>query len=216
MSIAELRHIVELSALDELASIFCPPHAHLYRLSVDQYDRMARQGILTKYDRIELIEGLLVKKVARNERHIATTWLIEEALQRHLPSGFFLGKEDPISLQRSQPEPDISILRGYRRDYLKRKPRASDALLVIEVSISTYTDDRLKTVLYAEASIPFAWVVNLRECRVEVYSDPNPGDGPPGYRHRVDYGAGDEVPLTIDGREIARIPVCELLPEVAE
>ena len=38
---------------------------------------MARLGILNGEDRVELIEGLLIKKMTRNERHIETTWAVQ-------------------------------------------------------------------------------------------------------------------------------------------
>ena len=52
-----------------------------------------------------------------------------------------------------------------------------DVLLVIEVSETTLEYDRkVKVPLYAGAGIPEAWVVNLPEERIEVYSDPAGGD----------------------------------------
>jgi hypothetical protein len=44
--------------------------------------------------------------------------------------------------------------------------------------------------------------------KVEVYSDP----ASDGYRSRSDYAAGDNVPVVIDGVEIAKIAVDYLMP----
>jgi Uma2 family endonuclease len=50
-------------------------------------------------------------------------------------------------------------------------------LVVIEVSDSTLELDRIvKMPLYAGAGIPEAWLVNLPEERIEVYSDPTGGE----------------------------------------
>ncbi len=191
------------------------PPDRLYRLSVEQYQRMAREGILTKNDRIELIEGLLVKKMTRNERHLSTTWLIQKTLEQTTPEGYFIGKEDPVLLARSEPEPDVMVLRGVLSDYFQRKPRAADAVLVVEVADSSYAEDCDKISLYAEANIPYYWIANIPAHRIEAYSDPTGPDPNPSYRRRDDYGYDDEIPLVIDGREILRIPVRDLLPPEA-
>jgi hypothetical protein len=49
----------------------------------------------------------------------------------------------------------------------------------------------------------------LVDDQIEVYTDPDPAVG---YRSRVDYRPGDEVPVVIDGQEIGRIAAAELLP----
>ena len=85
----------------------------LYRLSVEQYHRMAEAGILTRDDKVELIEGLLVRKMTIHDRHIWTLFFLDEAFRRVLPGGWFLYKENPIALERSEPEPDVAILRAH-------------------------------------------------------------------------------------------------------
>ena len=47
--------------------------------------------------------------------------------------------------------------------------------------------------------------------QVEVYTDPRAGKSP-AYRQRRDYGLDESVPLILEGREIAQIPVREMLP----
>ena len=80
------------------------------------------------------------------------------------------------------------------------------------------TDDRTLAVTYGAAGIPVYWIVNLRDNQVEVYTDPDPGphvSGVGGYRSRVPARRdqlGDEVSLVIDGREVGRISVADLLP----
>jgi Uma2 family endonuclease len=61
---------------------------------------------------------------------------------------------------------------------------------------------------YSREGIPAYWIVNLVDWRIETYSDP----GPTGYRQRRDYAVGESVPLTLDGREVALIPLEDLLP----
>lgn len=187
------------------------PDDRLYRLSVEQYQQMARAGILTENDRIELIEGLLVWKMTKYERYIATTRLIVRACERILPDGWLVAKEDPIVTARSEPEPDVAILRGTIEDYFHRKPGGGDIALIVEVAESSYADDRRKRAIYAEAGIPHYWIANLNADRIEAYSDPTGPDPSPDYRSRHDYGPGESIPLVIEGREVARLAVNDLL-----
>jgi hypothetical protein len=48
--------------------------------------------------------------------------------------------------------------------------------------------------------------------RIEVYTDPSGPAEEPHYRDRRDYGPNDAVPLVLDGKELDRIPVRDLLP----
>ncbi|MFO7907182.1 MAG: hypothetical protein R6U98_31300, partial [Pirellulaceae bacterium] len=72
--------------------------------------------------------------------------------------------------------------------------------------------DRYKCRLYGNAEIPSYWVVNLMDRRIEMYTDPTGPDPNPGYRRRQDHDPSAAVPFVIDGREIARINVSDLLP----
>src|SRR5262245_51589015 len=49
------------------------------------------------------------------------------------------------------------------------------------------------------------WIVNLPESKIEVYSDPSPT----GYRQRHDYSADEAVPLVLEDRDVAKIPVAD-------
>jgi Uma2 family endonuclease len=96
---------------------------------------------------------------------------------------------------------------------MTRHPAPQDTGLVVEVSDSTLQDDRtLKARLYARSAIPVYWIINLIAGQVEVYTDPTGPDPSPAYRQRQDYSAADAVPLVLDGVEVARIPVRDLLP----
>jgi Uma2 family endonuclease len=75
--------------------------------------------------------------------------------------------------QWSVPEPDITVVSGAPRDYLKQHPSA--AHLVVEVAASSLAQDRLtKAPIYAAAGIPEYWIVNLRREQLEVYRSPDP------------------------------------------
>ena len=102
----------------------------------------------------------------------------------------------------------MAIVRGSERGYFARHPGPADMPLVIEVSDSSLASDRaVKGRIYASASIPAYWVVNLVDHRVEVYSDPGGGI----YGTRRDFSAVDAVPLVIDGADLGPIAARDLL-----
>lgn len=189
------------------------PEDRTYRLSVDQYSKMARMGILTEQDRVELLEGVLASKMTKNPPHILAARKTLRALLGVLPPGWFVAKDDPIETLTSVPEPDFTVVRGTPEDYASRVTSPRDLALVIEVSDSgLHVDQTLMKVLYAAAAIPIYWIVNIPDGRLEVYSDPTGPSERPDFHARRDYGPDDEVPLVIDGQEIARIVVRSLLP----
>jgi hypothetical protein len=74
------------------------PHlaARLSRITVDQYDRMVESGTLGGAEEVELIEGLLVVKMGRDRPHVQAGKLGLAALQRIVPPGWHVAKEDPF------------------------------------------------------------------------------------------------------------------------
>ena len=189
------------------------PAETIWRLSVEQYHQMIRTGILTEDDPVELLEGWLVAKMPRNPPHRLATQLARVALEGLLSSSWFVDAQEPITTRDSEPEPDVVVVRGNRRDYARRHPGPEDIGMVVEVAESSLPRDRgIKMRLYASAGIPVYWILNLAESRLEVYSDPTGPVEVPGFRVHTDYSVTDEVPVVVDGNEIGRISVRELLP----
>lgn len=189
------------------------PHDFFMRLSVEQYHQMIEAGILTADDKVELLEGWLVSKMAKKPPHSAATTLTRDALIALLPAGWYVPSQEPVTFADSEPEPDLMIVRGAARDYLDRHPSPQDVVLVIEVADTTLARDRkLKKRIYARAGIPIYWIVNLRARRVEVYSAPTADEVSASYQNQHYYGVADELPVLIEGCEIGRIKAGDLLP----
>jgi Uma2 family endonuclease len=131
------------------------------------------------------------------------------------PPGWQVRSQEPITLGDSEPEPDLAVVRGDLGEYEHSHPSPRDVALVVEVAdVSIDRDRSIKQRAYARAGIPVYWIVNLQERQVEVYTDPGgPGEAPD-YRRHENY-AGSEVLLTIEGRDIGRIPMGALLPATA-
>ena len=179
----------------------------LYRLSVAQYEKMIGHGVLTKYDKIELIEGLLVERLPQTQIQHMTRTLIHRELAPFVRDGWLSGQKWPVLLARSEPEPDMIVVRGSISDYHRRKPNPADVALVVEVSDRLYEQYLARLPMFAEAAVPVCWIVNIPDGRIEVYADPAGSE----YRSRSDYGLDAEVPLVPDGRVITSLPVRSLL-----
>jgi Uma2 family endonuclease len=185
----------------------------IYRLTVAQYHAMAKAGILGEDEPVELLEGWLVRKMTKYPPHSVATTLTRQALERRLPPGWYVPSQEPITTPDSEPEPDLMVVRGNPRDYLERHPGPEAAALVIEVAESSLSQDRgTKKRLYARARVQVYWIVNLIERQVEVYTEPSGPRKRPDFRRRRNYAEVEEVPVLLDGVEVGRIPVRELLP----
>jgi Uma2 family endonuclease len=179
---------------------------------VAQYHQMIRSGVLTEDDPVELLEGWIVPKMPRNTPRDVCIDKSQDVLRACLPPGWRLRVQSAITTPDSEPEPDFAIVPGPAERYLPHHPLPADIATLIEVADSSLARDREKKRIYGSAGIPIYWIINLSEAQAEVYSDPTGIDPSPGYRQRQDYKANDAVPLVIQGQEVGRIAVRDLLP----
>lgn len=150
------------------------------RLTSDEFDQMAKAGILHEDDHIELLNGELFQIAAMNEPHISCIMRLTRWFVRSVDDRALVAVQCAIRLSEfSEPEPDI-VLARFREDfYLSGRPRPEDILLIIEVADTSLLHDRdVKLPLYAAAGIPETWIADLRARRVTSYRDPSPD----GYR----------------------------------
>ncbi len=183
------------------------PSPDLHRFTVDEYERMAH---LLDDARVELIDGYVVNKMSQKPPHFWTVDVTEEALRASLPQGWSLRREGPARIPDfDEPEPDLAVVRGSRKNYRLRHPEPPDIALLIKVADASLDRDRgPKLSAYAQGRIPVYWIINLVNRQVEVYTDPGKGT----YDRRVDFKPGQDVPVVIDGAEAGRIAVANILP----
>ncbi|MBP88769.1 MAG: hypothetical protein CMJ64_18995 [Planctomycetaceae bacterium] len=184
----------------------------LHRFTVDEYRRLGEVGVLTPEDRVELLEGVVIEKMNHNPSHSGTVSVIEGFLNPLLPDGWFIRVQDSVTTEDSEPEPDLAIVRGHRRDYLQRHPGPADTALLIEVADSSLERDRYKCQIYARAGFPAYWIVNLVDRKIEVYTDPTGPSANRVYGRHEDCVETASVPVLIEQQEIAQLKVLELLP----
>lgn len=75
---------------------------------------------------------------------------------------------------RSEPEPDIALVRIEPRNYIERHPIPSEIFLIIEVADTTLNFDRkVKAAIYARSGIADYWIVDINGERVFVFRRPD-------------------------------------------
>ena len=100
------------------------------------------------------------------------------------------------------------MVRGDWRDYVTHYPDAAAVALIAEVSVSSLDKDRALADIYGKAGIPVYWIVDVDDGQVEVYSNP----GPNGYQSHEILAPGHVLSVVIDGVEVGKIAVADILP----
>ena len=144
----------------------------LYRWTRDEYERLIDHGFLDEDDPVELLDGLLLVKEPQHSLHRTAVILVVTALERVFSDGWFIQTHSPLALgPRSEPEPDVAVIRGAARDHADAHP--TTAALLVEVAKSGLRAARgRKATAYARAHIADYWIVNLVDGVLEVHREP--------------------------------------------
>lgn len=172
--------------------------------TVEEYHEMARAGILSEDDRVELLEGEIIEMAPIGPRHTACVKRLNRLLSRKVNDRALVSVQDPIHLSDcSELEPDLALLHPRPDFYIHAHPEPEDVLLVVEVAETSAEYDRERKIpAYGRAGIAEAWLVDLADEIIEVYSAPSPH----GYREIRRLWRGDslapralpDVELTVD------------------
>jgi len=125
-------------------------------------------------DRTELLGGVIYEVSPRNEPHRHAVRRLTRALARGLDPRYIAQIQDAVAVPgwagKDAPEVDVAIIEDRFYDPC---PTACDAIAFVEVSDTTYADDRnMKIPLYVSASVA-AWIVNIPLRQVEFYGSAN-------------------------------------------
>jgi Uma2 family endonuclease len=160
-----------------------------------EYLRMSDLGILSPDERVELVEGVIVKMAAHGNRHSMAIIRANEALVLALHDTHGVACQVTLIVsERSCFEPDFNMV---RKSTLNPNRRLHDGDLVVEVSYTSLNfDRRQKASLYARKGLEDYWVSNLKNETVEVYRDPQADPAAPfGFRYtsKTVYQRGEVV-----------------------
>jgi Uma2 family endonuclease len=157
----------------------------VWPLSVQAYRALGEMGLIP--EKTELLYGQVFQKMSKSPIHRLLCMRLLEQLRRVLPSGLHVQQEQPITCNDSEPEPDLSIIRGSIEDYRAAHP--STAELVVEVCVTSHEYDRSKLRAYASAAVKEVWLVLAPEKQIEVHRLP----GEAQFRERTVHGPGGQL-----------------------
>ncbi len=178
------------------------------RYSLDEYHALIESGELDETPRIELLEGRCTSRPSSSPAHSVATSLVSRFLEHAKLSGAFVRLHAPITLPTSEPEPDLSLIRGSIRDYSSHHPYPTDVVLVVEIAdTSLGRDSTWKQRVYASAGIEQYWILNLKSRQLEVYTEPQLEE----YSIQRVYGELDTAKVTLEG-QVFTVAVRDLLP----
>lgn len=178
--------------------------------TASEYQRLADIGVLGEDERLELIEGRIVRMAPKNVSHASATKRANRCFARLLGDRVIIGVQDPILLNDySEPEPDIVLVAPPDERYLAHHPKPKDIFLVLEIAESSLAYDRdEKGPLFARNGIIQFCLLNLNDRELEDYRHP----GRDGYRSKQTYSERQSFSL-VAFPEVS-IRVSDLLPPV--
>ena len=158
----------------------------LRKWTVKEYHKLGEIGIFNPEERVELIEGNIIKISAKGTVHASATRRTASLLHNLLGNQAAVYNKSPIALDdNSEPEPDIAVVSIDPFDYATHHPTPSEVYLIIEVADSSLTFDReIKAKAYARSGIANYWVLNVGDRQLHVFREPTEN----GYQSEVILG----------------------------
>ncbi len=178
------------------------------RFTVEEYHRMGETGILPRDERVELLWGVVYRMSPKNRAHVLAANRTFDVFRLRLEGRARVYKEDPLRADTldSEPEPDVMVcanpdLNAFGTERMR-------PLLVIEVAESSLARDlKVKSSIYAAASVPEYWVVNLVAHALEVFRNPEEG------RYRDHFSLPANAQVSPEAWPDLKLDVSSMLPE---
>ncbi len=186
-----------------------PPH----RMTIERYEKLAQSGVYGDKEPVFLWRGRLVEKMTKGRKHSRAGTKLHQRLIGLVPVGWYVEHEQPIEIaDDGMPEPDLAVIRGSIDDDRDRAASSKKVALIVEIADSSLAVDSSGVLeAYAREAIPIYWIVNIPKGWIEVHTEPTgPGDRP-SYRERRLYLKDEELPVVVDGHDLGRILVREIL-----
>jgi Uma2 family endonuclease len=134
-----------------------------YRFTVKGYHRMTEADVFKPDDRVELVDGEVVKMSRIGTRHSACVSRLSHLILPWIGRGAVVRIQLPIQIgDFSEPQPDVALVRWRDDFYADHHPMPPDIHLVVEVADTSLRHDLLrKAPLYIAGGVPEVWVVDL-------------------------------------------------------
>lgn len=170
-----------------------------YKWSVAEYHSLIESGLLAGKS-VELLNGEIIKMSPEGEQHSYTNDDVAELLREKLQGLAKIRESHPITLDNSEPEPDIAVVRLPKTIYTQHHPYPEDIYWLVEVSQQTLRKDlTAKSATYARNGIPEYWVIDLVNKKLIIHTAPQNNQ----YSQVKEYQTGTISPLAFPKIKIA-------------
>lgn len=143
----------------------------LYKWSVAEYHQLIETGLLEGKS-VELLEGAIVQMSPEGIPHSYTNHTVVKYLRKLLAGLAEVREAHPITLDNSEPEPDIAVVRIPDTIYAQHHPYPQDIHWLIEISNLTLDKDlNKKSIIYARNGILEYWVIDLSHQKLWVFTN---------------------------------------------
>ncbi|NJK55357.1 MAG: Uma2 family endonuclease [Pleurocapsa sp. SU_5_0] len=142
----------------------------IYKWSIDEWHKLVDSGVLEGKP-VELLEGNIVEMSPEGIEHSYTNQSVSDYLRDLLQGKAHVRDAHPITLDNSEPEPDIAIVKLPATLYRSHHPYPQDIYWLIEVSSKTLKKDLgQKIITYARNGIPEYWVIDLKNKKLIIHA----------------------------------------------
>ena len=164
----------------------------LYKWTVEDYHRIIESGVLEGKS-VELLQGKIVTMSPEKPIHSSRIDTVADYLRDRLQGIAKVREAHPVTLDNSEPEPDIAIVRLEADNYASSHPCPQDIYLLIEVSNNSLNRDlEEKSIINAQNDIVEYWVIDLPHNKLYRFTQPQQN----GYADRQELVAGDINPVS--------------------
>ena len=177
---------------------------------------MVELGVFGPEPKVELIEGVIIDKMGKNPPHVLATDLILDLLHPPRP-GWLLRLDGESARDRGTRQRARAGRRWSSGGAVGTTPAGSGPRPTRPSSSRSPTRATRSTATSSGGPTPtpacrIYWLLDLNRRTLEVHSEPAGEGHEATYRSTRVYLESEEAPLTLDGREVARFAVKDILP----
>ena len=141
-----------------------------YKWSIAEWHELVDSGLLAEKS-VEFLEGEIVEVSPEGVEHRYTNSSIVKYLREIFHNIADIQESHPVTLDNSEPEPDIAIVRLPETIYRNHHPYPQDIYWLVEISKRPLnTDLNKKKLIYARNGIPEYWVIDLINKKLIVHT----------------------------------------------
>jgi Uma2 family endonuclease len=162
-----------------------------YKWSIEEWHELVNFGLL-EGKTVEFLEGEIIEVSPEGIEHSYTNSSIVKYLRNVLANLADVRESHPITLDNSEPQPDVAIVRLPETIYRNHHPYPQDIYWLIEISNRTLKKDlEQKIITYARNGISEYWVIDLVNKKLITHTQVECNK----YAQVTEYTAGTVFPL---------------------